>query len=191
MNDKYQDLIYQSEGEKSAVEQKCLQYIRDEYSSLTEDEIISELNSVTANEIQYDYIQFKAQIEGEKLFKLVSQKYGNPLWSKDIIETSICYRSCPFGEMCNKEIISIHMKEWCYGQLLFRNLSEKEIIKMIAEGADIKLLNERKEVIIDTTVQYDPQILSSWFDKYRWFIQWFGDGTNERSINGYALISAL
>lgn len=189
----YKDIIYKDSATVKRVENKCLDYVLAAHRNVTKDEIIASIASGEVNDLNSDYYFALLMEEGQLLFDVAEKKFGRNLWRSDAWKNTKCKKRCPFGNICKKQLVQIEDELFCYGQLYYRKINEQIMISM-ANDKRIKILKPNGEVYIDLNCsEYDEQLLSEFFFKYKWFIWWLGDNGeySGTKINGYNVISFL
>lgn len=191
MLSKYKSIIYKNENEEKKVIDDCINYVIDLYPNTDPCEIKASISREEINDINCDYTFTLLQTEGRLLFDIAVDKFGKTLWENQAWEKPNCSKECPFGSMCKKYLVKIDTEKFCYGQLKFQKIGEKELIGLSKEH-DIKIYKTNNDIYIDLNSDYDDQFLSDYFFEHEWFVWWFGDFSDDGDkVNGYNVIPYL
>lgn len=162
---KYKNIIYKDENAEKKVIDYCTKYVVNLYPDVDPHKIEKSIQDKENNAINQDYAFVLLQSEGRLLFNITAEKFGMALWKNQAWEKSDCFKKCPFGNMCKKYLVQIDMEKLCYGQLISRNICEKELV-ILSKTCNIKILKPNNEIYLDLDLNsnnYDNQLLSGYF----------------------------
>lgn len=183
MDEIFEKLIYNSEEEKQKVHKECIGRVVGYYNlsstfkQASFDEVERELakvpldtdlenTSARAFATYSAYTELKDGIESRMLLNYVRKNGADKLWSGKAWQNKTCKRRCPFGEMCNKDVLSIDGTKMCYGQLLSRDLTFEKVKTLETGGSEIERILNNGDI--------SEYSIESFFESYESFMDWFG-----------------
>lgn len=191
MLEKYRQLIYKNPAEIKNLEKKCWDNVVKSYP------VELNIDDESRKQIlEHDYNSSVIFAEGQMLFELAAQKFGNKLWSGNAWKNKSCRTICPLGNMCKKNLVQIDNECFCYGQLYHQKITDDELILMAENNHSIKIIKADGKIHIDLNDTnnekiFSEQIFSAFFFSYQWFIWWFGDNGGKGKVNGINVINKL
>ena len=161
MNNEYRYLIYSNKQDENRNIQNCMN-IAAELSNCTITSIEKDIANRISSEAVCNYTDALLWSEGTALFKLICDSFAIDLWKSNDCLSAECTRKCPFGDICQKDYISIDNKKICYGKLTtsYGIKSSEELIKL-AEDHNISICGENESIIADLNSSYDEQRVES------------------------------
>ena len=182
----YKPLIYKDKEEEEKFIEDCLdEYLEFNHMTVTSKEEREKIKN-THNHSDFEWYFITSQCY--RLFTLVYDKIGKKYWSSDIWSKDDCRVGCPFGELCDRQFISIDEQYYCYGQLILKKeLGTDELLDSVAAGKRFKIVDH------DSTVRFDSKgagldICEIRFNNYilehDFYLNYFGDASCIRDKEG-------
>ena len=189
---KYKSIIYKDKNHERTVINNCINYIQKNHPNYTKEEMYDLIEKNRDDMVSWDFIEELLMTEGQMLFAISVERFGNKLWARDKLPKN-CGELCPFGDMCDKYLVKIDGECFCYGQMLHKHKINMKLLQKIAKEKQVKIIKPNGETFIDLSLQnYDEQLLSYYLFEYEYYIMWFGDNNhNKFKVNGNNIIKKL
>lgn len=177
MLEKYQHIIYENKADRAKVIKTCIDRVLEYNPDRTKDEVLASIEQKKADILNYMFQEELMTAEGEKLFTIVVERFGNKIW-RSAEKPRNCKKFCPFGDMCKMYFVEIENEQLCYGQLLYKGIGEKELL-CIAKEKRVRILKSDGEVFVDMSnpdcSDYDLENQSAYFFDHILHIMQFGE----------------
>lgn len=190
---KYRPLIYKTKDDEKRTIEQCINRVQKYHPDCTKAEIYDSIKKNKLNILDYDFTRELLMLEGWLLFEIVNARFGQNLWSSNLLPNDNCEKMCPVGEICDKACVEINTKCFCYGQLLQKKI-DINFLRDISSKEQVRILKSNGKILIDlSNSNYDEELLAEYFFKFDRFISRFGDYGERgfKKVNGNNVIVHL